>query len=180
MGWTSLYRPKGTPDRDFFQNEVCGPNLTIIEAGSVAGTFYGAVRNKQTGEVFAMVALQQRKSISKSGGHNYAYKAMAEDEGPFESCCPQRVLDALTPTGNEYAQDWRARCAAYNNKVKPTKGDTVLFAEPIRFTDGTEMDAFRYATGFGNTFESLTSKQRYNIRGWRDREYVVLGREVVV
>ena len=178
MGWTSLHRPKGITDREFFQKNVCGPHLTILESGSVGGTFYAAIRSDQTGEVFAMVALQQRKSIARSGGDNYAYKAMIEHEGPFESFCPQRVLDALTPTANEYAIAWRTRCAEYNSKVTPKKGDTVLFAEPITFADGTEMDAFRYATGFGNTFQSLTSKQLYNIRGWRQRDFIVLGREV--
>ena len=38
MGWTSLHRPKGTTDRDFFQNEVCGTRHTILDSAGVGGT----------------------------------------------------------------------------------------------------------------------------------------------
>ena len=41
----------------------------------------------------------------------FGYKEMHEDENPFRCDAPKKLLDMLTPTDSEYAQDWRKRCA---------------------------------------------------------------------
>lgn len=41
----------------------------------------------------------------------FGYKVMHEDENPFRCDAPKKLLDMLTPTDSEYAQDWRKRCA---------------------------------------------------------------------
>jgi hypothetical protein len=46
---------------------------------------------------------------------------MDETMGPVESRCPERILDLLTPTDSEYANEWRARCRAFHaaSKARP-------------------------------------------------------------
>lgn len=45
-----------------------------------------------------------------SGENMYSMSGIYEDEGPVANFCPQRILDLLSPTDNEYALDWRERC----------------------------------------------------------------------
>ena len=42
--------------------------------------------------------------------NQYMKKAMSEEAGPNESHCPERILNLLTPTTNEWALRWRERC----------------------------------------------------------------------
>jgi hypothetical protein len=77
-------------------------------------------------------------------------------------------------TDCEYANEWRARCRAYNAaqaakpKVKP--GDTVTFAEPITFTNGDAIRTFTFQKR-----QTFTADGRsYNLgRDWKQRDYVV-------
>jgi hypothetical protein len=46
----------------------------------------------------------------EKGANAYLVSAIAEDEGPYASFCPGRILDMLSPTDNELALDWRERC----------------------------------------------------------------------
>lgn len=46
----------------------------------------------------------------EDGANAYLVSAIAEDEGPYASFCPERILDLLSPTDNELALDWRERC----------------------------------------------------------------------
>jgi hypothetical protein len=46
---------------------------------------------------------------------------MDETMGPLEARCPERILDLLTPTDNEYANQWRHDCRHYHAKRKKTK-----------------------------------------------------------
>ena len=61
---------------------------------------------------------------------------------------PAKLLDLLSPTTAKYALAWRKRCrdnAARNNRrLKP--GDTIRFATPLRFADGSEGQTFRVRT----------------------------------
>lgn len=42
---------------------------------------------------------------------NVMFKQMAEEEDPLASFCPMHILNLLTPTENECANQWRKRCA---------------------------------------------------------------------
>lgn len=79
-----------------------------IATALVGSTVYLAVERteKATGEriVWAEVCL-----TSMNDGY-LMVKAMSETMGPCECDCPKRILDMLTPTEHEWAQDWRKRC----------------------------------------------------------------------
>ena len=105
MGWTSYYRNDNETTAEHIQREVLGSRNEIVESATVGTTFYAAVRVKATGETFGLVVLQY---VTTNG--EYSRKEITEDMGPGERSCPVRVLDALTPTDNEYALAWRAAC----------------------------------------------------------------------
>lgn len=58
--------------------------------------------------------------------------------GPYEDDCPRSILDLLSPTDNEYANAWRARCRARLERRarKLEHGDRVRLETPVKFTDG--------------------------------------------
>lgn len=53
-----------------------------------------------------------------SDKNNFGYKAISETCGPCYYDCPKSILDVLTPTEDEYAQNWRRKC--YENLMKPS------------------------------------------------------------
>jgi hypothetical protein len=172
MGWTSYHRPAGETDRAHLQREVFGTRHTILDSATKSFTFYAAVRDNDTGEVFGAVVLQQRRR----GYDNYAYKAMSEDVGPGDYDCPTRILDLLSPTTNEYALAWREQCraraAAKAARPKVKAGDTIRLAQPLSFGDGYEGDTFTLVKG--SVFRAVGQVNRYRIPRWRDRAFEVV------
>lgn len=112
MGWTSCH-VAGKIDRKeeirkYFESEDCPTKvLKMATKGSVV---YAAVEyHDQEGErvVFATVFLTQ---INSNDYYNFSYKDLDESAGPFESDCPASILNLLTPTDNQYANEWRKNC----------------------------------------------------------------------
>jgi hypothetical protein len=170
MGWTGLHRNAGLSDRAFFQAELPS-DAEIVACATVRGTFYAAVRQRDTGEVWGLVALLRR-----SGGEiNFYYKIMNDSEGPGEDSAPAAVLDALTPTDSKWANEWRGRCRANLAKraARPVvrRGDLVAFETPLQFANGDELATLRFIER--STFAHPETGQRYRISRWRDRRYAV-------
>ena len=88
-------------------------------------------------EVVAIVCLVRWNPRDREG-YVFGYKDMDETMGPCEASCPQAILDLLTPTENERALAWRARCLAnlQRRRRKLVDGDRIRLPEPIRFSDG--------------------------------------------
>lgn len=104
MGWDYDTKPAGMSVLDFmastFSNDVI--------AGEVVGsTVYLAVRSTKTGHVGAVVCPFM---LAEQGDTNIAWKAMREEVEPFSYDCPAAILDVLSPTDNEGALTWRAKC----------------------------------------------------------------------
>jgi hypothetical protein len=176
MGSTSLHREPGQSDRAFFEAEF-PDTLTqrgeILACATIGGTFYAAVRDKDSGSTWALIIL-----IIRSRGYwNFTYKEMDETMGPAEDRCPARILDLLSPTDREYALDWRGRCRqnaarlAQATAIRP--GDTVRFSCPLAFANGDRHDTFLFEKR--STFRHPQDTTRYRIPGWRDRyDYQVI------
>jgi hypothetical protein len=100
--------------------------------------------------------------------------------GPVESECPERILNLLTETDSEYAQNWRARCRARlaerAGKPKVTVGSTIKFAQPLSFTDGATEDTFEVQRGRGATFHFRATRtgRLYRIPNYKMRDYRVV------
>jgi hypothetical protein len=75
-------------------------------------TYYAAIeqKNVSTGEVVVFAVVILCRFGKWPGGHNFGWKDMDETAGPNEDNCPESILKLLTPTSNEYANDWRRRC----------------------------------------------------------------------
>jgi hypothetical protein len=112
--------------------------------------YYAAVEQLRiaTGEreVWAAICLV-RYNPRDAEGHIFGYKDMEESMGPYECECPESILDLLTPTDAQYAQQWRARCleaaAVRRGKVakpSPRAGQIIVFDQPLFFADGRSFE----------------------------------------
>jgi hypothetical protein len=175
MGWITTHRDKGITNDQWFQREVIGDRHEIVASSTVKGVYYAAVRTVETGEVWALVVLTQWAPRSY---HKFGWKDMDETMGPGSYDAPAKVLNALTPTDNEWAQQWRAACReAQERKTAAATiavGTLLRFAHPMMFTkdvrDVTELilegkDVFRIGTPTG---------MRVRVPGWQQRAFEVV------
>jgi len=149
MGWLYYnsihYKPNGTVDRKKEIESGFREGYTVLKSSMVGAVYYGAIKNDKTGDVFAYVALT---SSDKRRRHNFGYKDMDETCGPNENKCPLAILNLLTPTDSEFANDWRKRCREYHEQKKsPTNftnlpvGTKVIWTIPHdHFTGGSKGD----------------------------------------
>jgi hypothetical protein len=166
--YDSIYGPR--PDGEYPAPHDFAPRVqrySVLDYSQVGWTVaYLAVETIATGAVWAGVTLLHR---SRDG--SITTKDMSEDMGPGEDRCPERILDRLTATDSEYANEWRARCRAYHAarraKPKVRPGQRVTFAAPLVFSNGDEVATFEYVKG--STFRA--GHTRYSIPSWRDRAY---------
>jgi hypothetical protein len=137
----------------------------ILACATVGGAFYAAVRDHDSGNVWALVTLIQRGR----GWFNCHYKEMSEDMGPVETRCPARILDLLSPTDHKYATEWRAACRANAAKsakaaaVKP--GTKIRFGQVLNFGPGLALSELTLVGR--STFTDGTL--RYSVPNWRTR-----------
>ena len=169
MGWTGYYRAPGERDRDHLQRELFGTGSVaqILDGATVRGTFYAAVRTAETGEVWALIVLQRRTR----GACNYYRKEMDEGMGPNEDGCPDHILDLLTPTDSEWANEWRKRCrdrnAAVRNQPKVKPGDVIALGRELTFSDGVTEQRFRFVQR--SKFQRVSDGRLVSIPSWRQR-----------
>jgi hypothetical protein len=85
--------------------------VEVLKSSMVGSTYYAAVKcfNKTNGyeHISAAVCLT---STNMKDYFNFAYKDMDESMGPAYCDCPKGILDLLSPTDNEWANEWRQAC----------------------------------------------------------------------
>lgn len=176
MGWTGLHREKGLTNREFFEREF--PNtLTVhgkvVADATVKGVYYAAVKGTadDPDKVWALVVLTRRAPRSY---YNFLYKELDEDMGPGDAFAPAKVLDALTPTDNEWALAWREACRANLARAEKFKtvrvGDVVTFERPIEFADGATFKRLVLVDRKSNTFRPVEGEGygRYHFPRWKE------------
>lgn len=69
---------------------------------------------------------------------------MDEFSGPGYYNCPQQILSLLSPTENDYANNWREKClsSVTNKKKSRTIGSKIKLAKPASFRNGVEQSIF--------------------------------------
>ncbi|WP_242187170.1 hypothetical protein [Sphingomonas sp. CARO-RG-8B-R24-01] len=156
MGWLFMRDLGGdsTP-RAYLDNQFTytrdDHRLTVLASSMVGHTYYAAAERVETAggrQVFAIVCLT-KTSTGARDGCTFGYKNMTEHMGPCESECPASILDELTGIDSEHAKAWRDRCRAnlvkrklQNAKPTPKPGQTIVFDQPMRFSDGQERTRF--------------------------------------
>lgn len=151
MGWTSCPRVPGQNDHAFVRQLITEMGLTIVAGAmrsspSYSSTYYAAVHDGDE-SVFALVVL-----LDKSERGRIAYKDLPESVGPWEDEAPEKVLNALSPTDNEYALEWRQRCrdnlnaaSALRERVDALTEGVVIEVSPDLMTpDGQRVSRLRY------------------------------------
>ena len=155
MGWTSMHLDKEVKNGkiylpvkeyldDMYTWESDERKVSVLKS-ALRGRHYFAAVEVDEGErkyVSAAVALV---SINSGDYFNFGYKPMDEDMGPYIYDCPKGILDLLTPTDNEYANEWRNRCRARLETEKrfaalknlPT-GAKIEFESLYDLVDGTK------------------------------------------
>jgi hypothetical protein len=126
MGWTSYHAShykNGKVDRiaevkDYLGGTDAKDNLSVLAISQRGSVVYAAVKDNIRDVVFAAVILT---SINMKDYYNFSYKSMEESSGPAEANCPQKILNLLSPTDNEFAIHWRKRCRENIEKAKEKK-----------------------------------------------------------
>ena len=106
MGWSSIYTGRLTSQekKQRIDKVRTWDNEEVVKSCMVGTTYYAAVRRKDDGVVYAVVALTQMEE------GEFGFKDMSEICGPIEEKCPIGILKLLSPTDNKLAQEWRKKC----------------------------------------------------------------------
>ena len=188
MGWLSM-RDTGRFNTarayldDQFTYTRDDHRLTVLKSSMVGSTYYAAAeRTENDGkrEVFGIVCLTFSRPAAPDG-YTFGYKDMSERMGPCESDCPASILDILTEIDSEHANKWRDRCRAniakrrlLQAKPTPKPGQTIVFEEPMRFSDGIERTRFEVVAGpkgKGLRFRDKETRQVCAIPAVKKRAY---------
>jgi hypothetical protein len=150
MGWLSMQSLGGhAGPREYldhqFTHEDQELRSTVLRSSIVRGVYYAAIEHVRPGgerEVWACVCLVRHNPKARDG-YIFGYKDMEESMGPYSYDSPAAILDLLTPTDNENALAWRAKCreAAVQRrtlaaKPKPRPGQIIVFDAPVEFANG--------------------------------------------
>lgn len=124
MGWLFFEKPTNIKrwfeDQLTWDNEEKGVKHRCLASSILRRTTaYGAMEITGPGAEHRVIGIVfLLKYAPKEYPYDFGYKDLDEDMGPFESQCPDRVLDLLTPTENETALRWRERCREYNQETR--------------------------------------------------------------
>jgi hypothetical protein len=144
MGWLSFKMHK--PVKEWFKEGLDNKYEVLDSALVQRTTFYAAIKNKETGEVFCAVYLIR---WSPKSWDNFCYKDMTEFSGPCQVNCPQRIMKLLSPLNDEndcngYAREWRKRVEKYwENRNTINSGKIIKTENPLLFRSGDEYQYFK-------------------------------------
>lgn len=167
MGW--MFSNSGTGNltaKEYVLHRVL-ENWTceLVDISVQGNTAYLALKTK-AGDVMGLVLL-----LSKYQGE-WGYKDVDECMGPCETKCPKRILDKLSPTDSQYANDWRQACY---DRIKAPKqvglkhGDWIELNRPMSFRDGSSQQTLQV-----QYVESWPRNKRLFI-GSNGRRYRIIG-----
>jgi hypothetical protein len=133
---------------DFLRDEEGYEPDDILDAEEIDGVVYVAFR-RLDGNVHAGVLFPRDEGW---------YKFRWDAEGPTAEECPVRILDQLSPTDDEWANEWRDRCRVIASRKGNFESDNLPYrqlfylAVPID-VDGKKVEYFVRSTP--DTFEGI-------------------------
>lgn len=138
MGWTRYHaqtdvRKTANRKKELDNQWTCESKETtweVLKSSMVGTVYYSAIKrtDKETGtsKVFAMVCLT---SIMTGDYWNFGYKDMTEDMHPHYYDCPESILKLLTPTEDDWSNEWRSNCKEQAKQKKALKTQMKGFKE---------------------------------------------------
>lgn len=173
MGWIVMdHRPRGESHAEFFSRELLGEGQTMLASahvGGIGGTFYAAIRQERSGEVWAMVIATTGRS-----GAMFGWKSMEERMGPCESECPAHILDCLSPTEDEHALQWRARCRARLARLAAVAPGVTIVFDAEFLTPAGPCRRFEAVDPRKGLFR-VSGGEVYRLLGWKGGSFKVQG-----
>jgi hypothetical protein len=195
MGWLFMYGLDGHSGPKQYLDAQCTyerPTVTskVLRSSLVRmRVYYAAVEHTFPDgkiDVWAAVCLVKYNPRARDG-LIFGYKDQDETMGPCETECPAEILDLLTPTESEWANEWRGRCREFNSlnaanakkpKLKP--GQVVEFDPPIQMTDETVRSKLEFVKPWPRSrkllFRVPGTGECYTVRNVKHRAYKVLDR----
>ena len=111
MGWTeyhATYYKNGKVDRKAECDNLWNKDCKVLKSAMKGKIYYCALQTPE-GDVIGQVVITSGTN-RRDPYFNFGYKAMDETDGPYYYDCPKSILNLLTPTDNEYANQWRNEC----------------------------------------------------------------------
>lgn len=150
MGWTSYratyYHNDGTVNRKaecdaYFKEGLNRGYYEVVKSAMRGSIYYAAVKVLLTPQknpdgtckedanghfIYEPIPKEEQETfgvvvLTGVDDGDFAYKIVSETMGPVHHRCPKNVLDALSPTTNAYALEWREKCREYLAKPNPSK-----------------------------------------------------------
>jgi hypothetical protein len=141
MGWTSYHAThykNGKVDRKaecdaYFMEGLNRGYYDVLKSSMVGKVYYAAVKplkkyNKDNdgNQIIVDIPINEQEvigvvfltSTDSKDYYNFSYKEMDETVGPCYYDCPKGILDLLTPTNSEWANNWRTKCREQLEKKK--------------------------------------------------------------
>ncbi len=109
-GWSYSHADLSRISRKDAVRREIGPDFLILKDRMIGTTYYGAIKSGDT--VFALIVLTR---VENRDWFNFGTKFMDETCGPYSYDCPKSILDLLSPTDCETANEWRRICRARGN-----------------------------------------------------------------
>ena len=142
MGWTGIHAThykKGIIDRKaecdaYFMEGLNRGYFDVLKSSMVGSVYYAAVKplkkyggeDENGGKIIVDIPINEQQvfgvvfltSTDVKDYFNFNYKDMDETVDPCYYDCPKGILDLLTPTDNEWANNWRSKCREQLEKKK--------------------------------------------------------------
>lgn len=124
MGWTGIFINKEVTPRKAIEDEIkriLRKEFELLKIVGKGSTYYCAIKDKTYNEVFGMV-IPTSVSTKHCPYYQYEliYKTIAEQSHPYYYDCPKSILNLLSPTEDDEANKWRAKCRKNMDFVKPS------------------------------------------------------------
>lgn len=148
MGWTEYhanYYKNGKVDRKAECDNLWSKDCKVLKSTMKGSVYYGALQIPD-GSVIGTVVITS--GINRRNPYfNFGYKAMEETCGPCYYDCPKSILDLLTPTDSQWANEWREKCRRQLETKKTSWLKDVPIGGKVVWTrwDGTEMVLTKHA-----------------------------------
>lgn len=177
MGWTGTILSKGfcktRKDRIILCDKYFSDGVKVLRSVMVGDTYYAAVKKLNDDEeiIFGAVILTKVNRIDPLNVE-FLYKPMTEFEGPLECQCPNRILNLLSPTTEEWALEWRRNCRRYNENLE------ILRKLPIN-TRIQLNDTIVLKIAYGRQFRWIDEVNRHKMYHTKDvalREFKVISK----